>query len=181
MLPQAVSKDLLTGPPDEDGRFRHARLYWNTIRGDRRFPARRDYDPVDVPCLLPFTALIEVCEQGRDFRYRLIGTAIDALNQGYHTGQRLSTIRPEAQPAIRAADLRRCCEAGQPIFGHYRYNGRHDGDIRALNVQLLPFGEDDDSVNLIWALVLREFGNERIGRTCIPRRSNRSPESASAT
>ena len=170
MLPQAISKDLLTGPPDEDGRFRYARRYWNTIRGTRRFPARRDFDPVDIPFLLPVTALIERCAEGHDFRYRLIGTTIDALNQGYHTGHRLSTIAAAAQPAIHSSDLRRCCEAGQPIFGHYRYDGRHAGDIRALNVQLLPFGETDAAVDLIWAVVVRDFGDARPLRPCRPRR-----------
>ena len=71
--------------------------YWNTLRGERTLPRRGDFDPTDIPRLLPHLILAEVLRSGADgevddFRFRLIGTHVDArMNQRY-TGQRLSQI-----------------------------------------------------------------------------------------
>lgn len=44
--------------------------YWDRIRGDRLFPMRRDFDPVEVPKLLRNIRLADV-EMGGVFRFRL--------------------------------------------------------------------------------------------------------------
>lgn len=49
--------------------------YWRSLRGDRVMPARRDFDPTDVPPkILPNLLLVEVLDEKR-FLYRLHGTA----------------------------------------------------------------------------------------------------------
>lgn len=58
--------------------IRHPRLrrlydYWNAKRGDRKFPARADLDPVDFPWLLGNVLLVDVLPGG-GFRVRLHGT-----------------------------------------------------------------------------------------------------------
>jgi hypothetical protein len=48
--------------------------YWDARRGARRFPARADLDPVDFPYILGRVTLVEVHENPRRYRWRLVGT-----------------------------------------------------------------------------------------------------------
>lgn len=81
---------------------------WNAARGDRRMPARRDIDPVDLPAvLLPHLLLIDVeHEPARRFRWRLIGTAITARLGRDMTGQYWNDIyEPEVEAALATGPL----------------------------------------------------------------------------
>jgi hypothetical protein len=61
----------------EEPRFAALFRYWNTIRGPREMPARRDLDPVALgSALLPHVAIIELGEAGSRPRFRLVGTEI---------------------------------------------------------------------------------------------------------
>jgi len=66
--------------------------YWNRIRGTRRMPSRTDFDPIDIPRLLSSTALVEVLRDPLDFRFRLLGTAIDSITERNVRGLRFSEI-----------------------------------------------------------------------------------------
>ncbi|GGF01939.1 hypothetical protein GCM10011611_04290 [Aliidongia dinghuensis] len=51
---------------------------WQRLRGNRRMPARRDFDPIQVPKLLPDMFLVDVLAGNppeRRYRVRLQGTA----------------------------------------------------------------------------------------------------------
>ncbi len=50
--------------------------YWLGKRGPRRWPARADILPSEIPALLPFVVLADVLEDGRHFRLRLVGTDV---------------------------------------------------------------------------------------------------------
>lgn len=50
--------------------------YWHGKRGSRRFPARADIDPTDIPAFLPRIMLADVRHDPLDFRYRLVGTGV---------------------------------------------------------------------------------------------------------
>ena len=51
-------------------------LYWAGKRGLRNFPARRDIEPEEIRQLLPYIMLVDVLEDGRFFRFRLVGTDV---------------------------------------------------------------------------------------------------------
>ena len=61
--------------------------YWNSLRHERRMPARKDVDPTQMPQHLPDLMLIDVLSNPRRFRYRLIGTRIVAASAEDRTGQ----------------------------------------------------------------------------------------------
>ena len=50
--------------------------YWDSIRHGKSMPGRQDIDPGDIPAMLPFVFLVDVVDEGDDFRYRLVGTDI---------------------------------------------------------------------------------------------------------
>jgi hypothetical protein len=52
--------------------------HWLTLKGERDFPAKSDFDPVAVPRLLPGILLMRVHEEPLDFEYRIIGEEVVA-------------------------------------------------------------------------------------------------------
>ena len=130
------------------------RDYWETARGDRPMPARRDLDPVEIPRLLSNLLLIEVHHDGPDgaprFRYRLIGTAITRLVGREATGRWIDeSLYGERLPRVLAA-YRRVVETRAPLAL------RRQAEIIAQDwifgeFLLLPLGETDDRVDMILA------------------------------
>ena len=73
----AGSRDAAGYDFHSDAFLREALDYWRRKRGDRTMPQRRDIDPAELPFwLLPHVQLVDVAEDGRRFRHRLVGTAI---------------------------------------------------------------------------------------------------------
>lgn len=52
--------------------------HWLSLKGDREFPAKADFDPVAVPRLLPGILLMRVHQEPLDFEYRIIGEEVVA-------------------------------------------------------------------------------------------------------
>lgn len=50
--------------------------YWNGKRAGRRWPSRDDIEPQEIAGLLPYVMLVDVLEDGRYFRFRLIGADV---------------------------------------------------------------------------------------------------------
>lgn len=61
--------------------------YWDSLRAGRRMPARKDIDPTRVPRHLPNLMLIDVLQDPRRFRYRLVGSRIVQASAENRTGQ----------------------------------------------------------------------------------------------
>ena len=102
--------------------------YWDSIKGDRPLPRRCDFDPADIPRLLPHLILAEVlrCDADReveDFRFRLIGTHVDARMNERYTGRRLSQI-PSKRPGSKIWRAYQAVEReGQPKVISLDYTG----------------------------------------------------------
>ena len=67
--------------------------YWDSIRHGKSMPGRQDIDPGDIPAMLPFVFLVDVVDEGDDFRYRLVGTDIVRNTKMDFTNCPLSEIR----------------------------------------------------------------------------------------
>src|SRR5438552_1830808 len=61
-----------------DGDLRRLYLYWDEKRAGRRFPARRDLDPVDMAFILGWLLLLDVSYEPLRFRFRLHGSELGA-------------------------------------------------------------------------------------------------------
>jgi hypothetical protein len=71
-----------------DERVLEFHRYWLARRGERRFPARRDIEPSDIPHLLSGILLLDVHYDPLDLEYRLIGGDIVARS-GLLKGKRV--------------------------------------------------------------------------------------------
>jgi len=78
-------------------------------------PSRADFDPVDIPRLLASTALVDVLRDPLDFRFRLLGTAIDNITSRNMRGVRFSEI-PFLLPGNKGwADYEYVATTGHPL------------------------------------------------------------------
>jgi hypothetical protein len=111
-------------------------------------PARGDIDPVEVPHLLPYIAIVH--KVAGEFRFRLAGSAIawqfgreltgDVI--GSHVSNREETI------AALGAVCERVFATAHPVFS----TGRHEterGALHNVSFLLLPLSDDGTQVNMI--------------------------------
>lgn len=131
----------------EDERLRRLYRYWNDRRGDRRFPARQDIDPVDFSFALGRVSLIEVERDPLRFRYRLVSTEV-TRHLGYEmTGKYVEDIPEASMRDFVRRFYERALEHQAPL---------HDGGTVLIEryswsyeVLLLPLAADGETINML--------------------------------
>jgi hypothetical protein len=126
--------------------------YWERIRGSRAMPRRSDIDPAEIPQLLPFVMLVDVFENPRDFRFRLVGTEIDAITAVSLRGQRFSENRQLGSGSNVWNHYEAVIRTRQPLTAPVDYVGS-DRFVRAIRHCLMPLSEDGETVNMIFVAV----------------------------
>lgn len=121
--------------------------YWETKRGPRRFPSRRDIDPLDFAYLLGNVGLLDVLREPLRFRVRLCGENLVHKIGAEVTGKLLDEL---PLPELREHFAQRCrqiVERGAP----YRTSGDYVLDERSSRHELLvlPLSEDGEAVSML--------------------------------
>lgn len=115
-------------------------------------PLRADIDPLELKKHLASLCLLDVIEFGRDFRYRLVGTAIASMNERDVTG---TTIRTEysCPVTLRYVDavLGRVVSEGQPRFTRGKVFWRPAKEHRGFEAGYFPISANGCSVDMILA------------------------------
>lgn len=131
--------------------------YWESKRGHRAMPSRADLDPIEMKAFLPHIVLTDVLHQSApdwplDFRYRLMGTAVDAHMSRRFTGLRLSEL-PQQRPGSQLwQNFSEVVEQRLPRFHRVPYVGPHK-DFLSLIDLVLPLSDDGDTVAMLISLV----------------------------
>ena len=149
----------MTGLQPSSVLLRRAYRYWRSKCGDRAMPSRSDIDPIEMAGFLPNLALLDVQWQPLDFRYRVIGTAIDYHSSAPHTGQWVSEIPGRAPPSRVWDNLRRVAESGTPSDSSVPYVGPHRDFVETAQITL-PLSQDGSLVDMLLLVVdyiRREF------------------------
>jgi hypothetical protein len=141
-----------TPPPPCSPLVQEAWNYWNQKRGDRRMPSRKDIDPVEIPCLLSSTALVDVLRDPLDFRFRLLGTAIDNITSRNLRGIRFSEVPYLTEGNKGWADYAYVANTGQPLTTDRPYIGKNKLVMR-LTDSLFPLSDDGETVNMVWSFL----------------------------
>src|SRR5260221_7779368 len=122
--------------------------HWNRIRGIRNVPNRADFDPIDIPKLLPYIILYDVERGPIRFRIRLEGTAVAAVRRRPGTGRYLDEpgIVVLHNGVIEA--FTRMIADRQPWYseGSFRLEDGRSGHLHRL---ALPLSRDGVSVDMI--------------------------------
>jgi hypothetical protein len=136
-----------------DERIRRFFQYWLNKRGDRKYPARTDLDPVDFPYVLGDVVIVEATRSPPGnrwpwtFRYRLVGTKI-VQRDGYDlTGRSLEELpEPEYRDRVRATWME-ACETGLPV--HRVRELLLDRRMRRYEVVVLPLASNGEDIDML--------------------------------
>ena len=145
-------------------------LWVTNLRG-RTLPSRADFDPVDMPKLLPHIILVDVENPGPRLRVRLSGTNVVNVFGGDYTGQYLDEIDfGDARQKI-LHDYIFAVDAKRPLFSDHKFR-RLSGTYLNIERVILPLSDNDDSVNILMA-VLSFF--QSLIRRSLPYHGRREP------
>ncbi len=143
------------GPPDNaDQRVRSFHEYWRSIRRGRPFPSRADFDPIDIPYLMPFVSLVDVRNGTQPrFVYRLAGTKLVDLLKREVTWHPVGYgVKPEQLEFV----LQRysiVADTGAGIFQRDRMQ-EQSNDYTGIERLMLPLGSDGMHVDMIFSIVI---------------------------
>lgn len=136
---------------DLDPRLRNLLDFWNRKRGDRRFLARSDIDPLEFRHLLGYILLVDVVPQAAKaprFRYRLFGTEFVHYHGVDQTGRWLDEI---GLPGFREELLRLYAlvvETGSMRSLTYDYTIAEG--IQRFQAVLLPLSSDGSRIDMVF-------------------------------
>lgn len=123
--------------------------WWLTKRRDG-IPSRSDIDPM-IECdarLLPHLSLLDVLESPIDFRYRVVGTAIVAVEGQDNTGKRLGECGLDGDDGVLRAVYEKVAKEKEPLgyVGTVLWRGTDPLAVEALHLPLTKRGEKADMI-----------------------------------
>lgn len=121
--------------------------HWQRMRGDRRMPARADFDPLDVRFAIGYISLIEVHRDPVRFYFRLDGTKQVDLFGVDCTRRYLDEAMPKEHVAMAVASYTDVVEHAVPRY-HRRQITFHQRLID-YEVVILPFSNDGERVAML--------------------------------
>ena len=133
-------------------RLRRLYDYWNDKRGARRMPCRKDIDPVDLRDLLGFINLVDVLENPRDYRIRLVGTKTVSIVGSDITGKRYSEVDPKQKFYFIGEAYALCVDQGTPVLveADLGFLGRQHLEFARL---YLPLSNDGSRINMVMNVI----------------------------
>lgn len=122
--------------------------YWNTKRGDRPMPARRDLDPVDMKTWLPGIQLIDVFDNPRKLIYRLVGQVEVEMRGFNHLGHAVedSFFAVSKEEALRNYNL--VIDGREMVYDWARYMTSSGFQVSQETI-FLPLSDDGERVNMV--------------------------------
>jgi hypothetical protein len=121
--------------------------HWQRIRGDRRMPARADFDPLEVPYALGYLSVIEVHRDPLRYYFRLDGTKQVELFGIDCSHRYLDEAMPPDHAAMAIASYSDAVAHGEPCY-HRRHVAFHER-LMEYEVVILPFSDDGKRVDLL--------------------------------
>ena len=129
--------------------------YWRSkMPAAGMLPGRQHVDPLDIPKLLPHVWLVDVVDDVRRFRIRLIGTALVDAGIPLKVGDFiLDRLLPE-QRAASLAEFESVVQSREPLWYHGPVNLRHETYVHEVERIFLPLAADGRQVDMLLCLSL---------------------------
>ena len=150
--------------------------YWDSLRGGRTMPARREIDPLTAPRgFLPNIMLIDILYEAQRYRYRLIGSNIVTATGENRTGrffdevgffQSYPTVFPQYEAVVKT---------GRPLCSLEPFTNFISGSDYRADRLILPLSDDGQRVDTL--LVLFQFNSGPFAAR-LPAEPARTPMSA---
>ena len=139
------------------------RDYWQAKRGSRTMPGRNDISPAQLKLQLPQILLVDVVDDGRDFRYRLVGSRLRDFFHSEPSGQLMS----ETLASFGADTLNATLDAYGTAFKRrapVRLTGAGSWfgqSTKLFDAYLAPLSDDGESVNMILGSFVFEWDHDQ--------------------
>jgi len=157
-----MSEPTLLRPPAQESKPPHqltsgplagSYLAWRALCGDRFAPTRKEIDPARFKPVLGSIFVMDVVDDGADFRFVLGGERIVAM-----MGQRLRGTLLSAQPRTpffegMASLYQRCVHTKEPVAVGPMRMGREGHDYLDIEVLVLPLSESGTSVTNLLGVI----------------------------
>jgi hypothetical protein len=119
---------------------------WESLRGDRPFPARAEIDPLAFRRYLPYLSIMELHQDPFRVRFRLIGTEVARFSGEDFSGRWLhETGWSAVHQTVNLMLYRRLNDTGRPVFGLSKVDWRGNPE-HVFQWALFPLGEADGVV-----------------------------------
>ncbi len=142
-------------PSIESPRLQALYAYWNERRAGRPMPSRADFDPIDIPRLLPNLILIDVDQDTQRLKVRVAGTTVVEMYGSDYTGRYLDEIDFGDRRAAVLYDYNTCLRTKQAYVSEHSFWTDRDVTYRIERV-ILPLSDDGKAVSHLVAGL--EFG-----------------------
>jgi hypothetical protein len=121
--------------------------YWMSRRKNGRLPRREDIDPSDVTDLLPHIFLVDIEENPRHYRFRLVGTKVVECFGLDMTGKTIDSLDlgDDADAILKHYD--QAVDHGEPIYDRHRFWTEAYGQHLNYERLLLPLSSDGKRVD----------------------------------
>ena len=121
--------------------------HWQRMRGARRMPARRDFDPLEVRFALGYISLIDVHRDPLRFYFRLDGSKQVELFGVECTRRYLDEAMPAEHAAMAHASYKEVVNRAEPR--HHRRQIVFHERLMDYEAIILPFSNDGERVDLL--------------------------------
>jgi len=126
---------------------------WAEMAGDRLAPSRKEIVPAHFKQVLDSIFLMEVVDDGEDFRFALGGQTLVRFMNGRHHGKLLSSLPPTPYYKGMHSIFARCVKTATPIAqGPFRIV-RDQFNSHRMEVLVMPLSEDGASVSDLLGMV----------------------------
>ncbi len=139
-----------------EGLLREFYEYWDAKRGSRAMPSRADMDPIDIPRLLPYVFLVDVLDEGADFRYRLVGGGIHTHVGSDLTGRRLSEVVENCSQEDLLDFYREVLHGRAPCRRRLAYTTPTARLTRYYDALVAPLSPDGEGVDMLFGIAVYE-------------------------
>ena len=128
--------------------------YWCSIAPDGRLPGRQQFEPMDIPDLLPNIWLIEVHREPLRFWRRLVGTRIEEFaGRSLTKGWVADSVDGARQSSVHK-NLAEVVETGQPSWRRGKSLIKFEKDFSEIERLFLPLASDGETVDMILAITV---------------------------
>jgi len=128
-----------------------ALAYWQSIKGDARFPRRADMEPERVVALWPYILMVDVIDDG-DYFVRLFGqTLVDAY--GEQTGRKVSeSTVPDVVRQRSKLLFDYCVSQAVPCYAYWPVSGSKGRVFFDVEALCLPLSSDGVKLDRLMSL-----------------------------
>jgi len=138
--------------------------FYVSLRGDRAMPSRKDLDPLHIPPeFLPNLMLIDVLQEPRRYRYRLIGTHVVTASGEDRTGRTFENVGFFKVHPIVVEQYDKVVDTGQPLHSLEPFTNFTSGVTYTVDRLLLPLSSDGCTVEML--IVLFHFKSGPFARS----------------